>query len=97
MASGVGWNESSYDFSDLSKPLANQWENSIIQHKYRFIEGANSLIRETEPGLIFNYSTMESSILGWLVENATAKRLANYMEEHIRQVWSLIMVTRWPW
>jgi len=83
MASGVGWDESSYDFSDLSKPLANQWENSIIQHKYRFIEGANSLVRETEPGLIFNYSTMESSILGWLVENATAKRLANYMEQQL--------------
>ena len=83
MASGVGWDESSYDFSDLSKPLANHWENSIIQHKYRFIEGANSLVRETEPGLIFNYSTMESSILGWLVENASAQRLANYMEERL--------------
>jgi len=83
MASGVGWDESSYNFNDLSKPLANHWENSIIQHRYRFIEGANSLARETEPGLIFNYSTMESSILGWLVENATAKRLANYMEEQL--------------
>lgn len=83
MTSGVRWDESSYDFGDLSKPLANQWENSIIQHRYRFIEGANSLVRETEPGSIFNYSTMESSILGWLIENATAKRLANYMEERL--------------
>lgn len=83
MTSGVGWDESSYDFGDLSKPLANQWENSIIQHRYRFIEGANSLVRETEPGSIFNYSTMESSILGWLIENAAAQRLANYMEERL--------------
>ena len=83
MTSGVRWDESSYDFGDLSKPLAKQWENSIIQHRYRFIEGANSLVRETEPGSIFNYSTMESSILGWLIENATAKRLANYMEERL--------------
>ena len=83
MASGVGWDESSYDFDDLSKPLAYQWENSIIRQRYRFIEGANRLIKETKPGLQFNYSTMESSILGWLVENASAQRLANYMEERL--------------
>ncbi len=83
MSSGVEWDESSYDFRDLSKPLAYQWENSIVQHRYRFIEGANSLLQSIQPGSKFNYSTMDSSILGWLVENSTGKRLASYMEERL--------------
>jgi hypothetical protein len=50
MSSGVEWDEESYDFSDLSKPLNRGWEYSVVQHQYRFVEGANELPRAYAPG-----------------------------------------------
>jgi len=83
MSSGVEWDESSYDFADMSKPLNYNWEYSMVRQQYRFVEGANSLPRIHEPGTHYNYNTMESSLLGWLVENATRRQLATYMEERL--------------
>jgi hypothetical protein len=64
MSSGVEWDEATYSFSDLSKPLNRGWEYSIIKHQYRFVEGAKELPRSNVPGKKFNYSSMDSSILG---------------------------------
>ncbi len=83
MSSGVAWDESSYDFKDMSKPLNYHWEQSLVQQRYRFVEGANSLSRSFEPGTKYNYNTLETCLLGWLVENATGRRLTTYMEERL--------------
>jgi CubicO group peptidase (beta-lactamase class C family) len=83
MASGVEWNESSYDFSDMAMPLPRHWEMSMVQHRYRYVEGANELPRVHEPGTHYNYNTLETCLLGWLVENATGRRLTTYMEERL--------------
>lgn len=83
MTSGVAWDEETYSFSDLSKPLNRGWEYSIIKHQYRFVEGANELPRANAPGTKFNYSTMDSSILGWLVEKATGQRMMKYLEKRL--------------
>jgi hypothetical protein len=83
MASGVEWDESSYDFADMSKPLNYLWENSVVRQRYRFVEGANALPRAAEPGTKYNYNTLETCLLGWLVENASKRRLATYMEERL--------------
>jgi CubicO group peptidase (beta-lactamase class C family) len=64
MSSGVEWDEESYDFSDLSKPLNRGWEYSVVQHQYRFVEGANELPRAYAPGEKYNYNTLETCILG---------------------------------
>lgn len=85
MSSGVEWDESSYDFSDMSKPLNLHWEQSIVRQRYRFVEGANGLPRAHEPGTKYNYNTLETSLLGWLVENATGRRFTTYMEERLWQ------------
>ena len=85
MTSGVEWDEETYSFSDLSKPLNRGWEYSIIKHQYRFVEGANELPRANVPGTKFNYSSMDSSILGWLVEKATKQRVTNYLEKRLWQ------------
>jgi len=85
MTSGVEWDEESYSFSDLSKPLNRGWEYSIIKHQYRFVEGANELPRANVPGTKFNYNTMESCILGWLVEKATQQRMMDYLEKRLWQ------------
>ena len=83
MASGVEWDESSYDFTDMSMPLPRHWEMSMVQHRYRYVEGANELPRVHEPGTHYNYNTLETCLLGWLVENATGRRLTNYMQERL--------------
>lgn len=83
MSSGVAWDESAYDFSDMTVPLARHWEMSMVQHRYRFVEGANELSRIHEPGTHYAYNTLETCLLGWLVENATGKRLTTYMEERL--------------
>jgi CubicO group peptidase (beta-lactamase class C family) len=85
MTSGVEWDEATYSFSDLSKPLNRGWEYSIIKHQQRFVDGANELPRANVPGKKFNYSTMDSSILGWLVEKATQQRVTNYLEKRLWQ------------
>lgn len=83
MSSGVEWDELSYDFTDLSKPLNYHWEHSLVQQRYRFVEGANGLPRAFEPGTKYNYNTLETCLLGWLVENTTGRRLTTYMEERL--------------
>ncbi len=85
MASGVEWDEESYSFSDLSIPLNRGWEYSIVQHRYRFVEGANELPRAHEPGVKYNYNTLETCILGWLVETTTRQRMTKYFEQRLWQ------------
>ena len=85
MSSGVEWDEASYSFTDLSKPLNRGWEYSILQHQYRFVEGANELPRAHAPGEKYNYNTLETCILGWLVETATKQRMTEYFEQRLWQ------------
>ncbi|MFU8816342.1 MAG: serine hydrolase domain-containing protein [Pseudomonadales bacterium] len=83
MVSGVAWDEEAYDWSDVSKPLVRHWLGAYVEQRYRLVEGANGLPRARAPGEKFNYSTMETSILGWLVEAVSRQRLARFMEEHL--------------
>lgn len=83
MTSGVKWDEESYDWSDTSKALVRNWLGSYVEQRYRMVEGANELPRAHPPGEHFNYNTMESSILGWLVENVCRQRLAAFMENNL--------------
>jgi len=85
MSSGVEWDEASYSFSDLSFPLNRGWEYSVVQHQYRFVEGANELPRAFPPGEKYNYNTLETCLLGWLVENATKMRMTKYFEQCLWQ------------
>ena len=85
MSSGVEWDEESYSFSDLTKPLNRGWEYSIVKHQYRFVEGANELPRAYAPGEKYNYNTMETCILGWLVETTTKQRMTHYFEQRLWQ------------
>lgn len=83
MTSGVEWDEESYDWSDTTKPLVRDWLGAYVEQRYRMVEGANELPRAHPPGEHFNYSTMESSILGWLVETVSRQRLAEFMEDNL--------------
>jgi CubicO group peptidase (beta-lactamase class C family) len=83
MSSGVGWDEEAYDWNDTTKPLIDSWNGAMVEERYRFVEYANKLPRAHAPGEKFNYNTLESAVLGWLVETVTKKRLATYMEERL--------------
>jgi CubicO group peptidase (beta-lactamase class C family) len=83
MTSGVKWNE---DYSDpksdaalfaAAKPGPGT-ENPIVTYMAK-------LPREAPPGTKFSYKTGESDLVGILVENATGKRLADYLSE---KIWS---------
>ncbi len=85
MLSGVGWNEENYDWNDNTRDFVRLWRESISEHRYRFVEGANTLRRVSAAGTKWNYSTMETCILGWLIENATQRRFSRYLEERLWQ------------
>jgi CubicO group peptidase (beta-lactamase class C family) len=85
MVSGVEWDEYSYDWDDMSKPLNRHWNRSLLEQQYRFVEAANELPRATPPGEKYNYNTLDTSILGWLVETATKQRISRYMERRLWQ------------
>lgn len=85
MSSGVEWDESGYSTENTTYPLTVHFEQSVVQQRYRFIEAANTLKRAHEPGTYYNYSTLESSVLGWLVENATKQPVTDYLEQRLWQ------------
>ena len=95
MSSGVEWDEATYSFTDLSKPLNRGWEYSILQHQYRFVEGANELPRAHTPGEKYNYNTLETCILGWLVETATKQRMTRYFEQRLWQPAGMEFAASW--
>ena len=79
MRSGVDWNER-YDFG-ANSPMQQLHEGAIVENRFRFTDAALGLARLHEPGAVFNYSTVETGVLGWVIENATGKPLPQYMSE----------------
>ncbi|MET0291916.1 MAG: serine hydrolase [Steroidobacteraceae bacterium] len=79
MRSGVDWNER-YDFGKES-PMQQLHDEAIVQNKIRFTDPAASLKRKHEPGKVFNYSTVETGVLGLVLEGAVRKPLPQYMAE----------------
>ena len=79
MRSGVDWNER-YDFGKES-PMQQLHDNAIVQNRIRFTDPAASLKRIHPPGEMFNYSTVETGVLGLVLEGAVRKPLPQYMSE----------------
>jgi CubicO group peptidase (beta-lactamase class C family) len=80
MRSGVAFQES-YRF-DEPNHLSILFDQAMVRNKIRFADFSSlDLKRGAEPGTKFNYSTLETNVLGRLVVAATGMRLADYMEE----------------
>lgn len=60
-------------------------EQSLYTGKKRFTDFQNTLALQNDspPGTAFNYSTLNASLLGRVVEMATGESLAKYMEEKL--------------
>ncbi len=79
MRSGCNWDER-YDF-EKATPMSELHDGAIVENRIRFTSAALSLKGIHPPGKQFNYSTVETGVLGWVVERAVGKPLEEYMAE----------------
>ncbi len=80
MRSGVDYEER-YDFGEKPSLAAQIHEMAIVQNEERFTDRAQGLTRKTEPGTQFNYATMDTAVLGRVLESAVDKPLAEITSE----------------
>lgn len=81
MRSGVDYDER-YDFSHPSLAAA-MFEDSLVENKIRFAAFAKIVGRAYPPGTHFNYSTLETEVLGWVLRRATGQSISQYMTERL--------------
>lgn len=81
MRSGVGWEER-YDFG-VDSPAQRAFEQGLVRNNIRYVDPAVELQRAHAPGTVFNYSTVETSVLGWVLERALRRPVAGYMAERL--------------
>lgn len=81
MRSGVAWQER-YDFG-VDSPAQRAFELGLVQNSIRYVDPARELQRAHAPGTVFNYSTIETSVLGWVLDKALRRPIASYMEERL--------------
>lgn len=82
MSSGVGGLE---DYTNPASPIC-RFEKAVSGGG-SLTEVIRSTPRVTEPGSEFNYSTLDTQVLGWVLEEATGMSLAQYAA---RRLWSRI-------
>lgn len=80
MRSGVDYEER-YDFGEHPSLAAQIHQNAIVLNRWRFADPARSIGRKTDAGSRFNYATLDTAVLGWIIERATGKSLAAYTQE----------------
>ncbi|MFN4167752.1 MAG: serine hydrolase domain-containing protein [Pannonibacter phragmitetus] len=83
MRSGVDWLEV-YEFGSETQ-LTTVHDNSLVGYKYRWCDYA---AKESKPGANaaerpFNYATLDTSVLGCILEKAVGKTGAEYMSEKL--------------
>lgn len=81
MRSGAGFRET-YGFGQKSQ-MEELYENTMVAGRARFADLATSIERAHPPGVFFNYSTLETSVLGWVLERAVKRPMADYMAERL--------------
>lgn len=82
MRSGVDYQER-YDFGDNPSFAGKLHEQAIVLNKMRFADGALETTRANAPGSTFNYSTLDTFVIGWVLERATGTELAPFTEAHL--------------
>ncbi len=80
MTSGVAWNE---DYTDPASDVAKMLAVTPVEGESQAVTYARTLKREAPAGEKFVYKTLETNLLGLLVEEATGKSLAAYSAEKI--------------
>lgn len=81
MRSGVNWEER-YEFGSDTQ-LTEVHDNALVAYRYRWCDYAERSEPANAPGERFNYSTLDTSILGCVLAKATGTTVANYMTEKL--------------
>jgi len=76
MRSGVEYEER-YDFANPGRAASNHI-NSLVRNVTRFADAARTLPRIHPPGETFQYKTIDTAVLGWLIEHVTRGSVASY-------------------
>lgn len=80
MKSGVAYQE----VYDGTPGLASQnHEMALMQNVQRFADPARTIGRANPPGKVFQYKTLDTAVLGWLVERVADRPIAFYMAEKV--------------
>lgn len=82
MRSGVDYQER-YDFGANPSFAGRLHEQAIVLNRMRFADGARETTRANAPGSTFNYSTLDTFVIGWVLERATGIELAPFTEAHL--------------
>lgn len=81
MSSGVDYEER-YDFENPGIAAWNH-ENALVQNRVRFADVARTIGQAHRPGEVFAYKTIDTAVLGWLVERVTDRPIAQYMSQKL--------------
>lgn len=69
MRSGVDYEER-YDFGNPGTAARNH-EQSLVRNAVRFADVARGIARRHPPGEVFAYKTLDTAVLGWLLERVS--------------------------
>lgn len=83
MRSGVRWEER-YEFGSDTQ-LTEVHDNALVAYRYRWCDYAERSESGLAPGEQFNYSTLDTSVLGCVLAKATGTTVANYMADKLWQ------------
>ncbi len=78
MRSGVDYEER-YDFANPGIAASNHI-SSLVKNNSRFTDVAKTLTSINQPGEVFQYKTIDTAVLGWLIERSTGMSTAAYTE-----------------
>lgn len=76
MRSGVDYEER-YDFANPGTAASNHIA-ALVRNTARFADVARTLPRIHEPGSTFQYKTIDTAVLGWLIERVTGGSVSAY-------------------
>lgn len=77
MRSGVDYEER-YDFGVNPSLAATIHTKAIVRNEMRFADPAVTIGKKTAPGSTFNYATLDTAVLGWILERATGEKLETF-------------------
>ena len=77
--------EERYDFGANPSLAAQIHEAAIVRNERRFADFAVGIGQRSAPGAQFNYATLDTAVLGWVLEEATGQKLEDLMEQRIWQ------------
>ena len=69
MRSGVDYEER-YDFANPGIAARNH-EQALVSNVIRFVDAAKTIKRQHKPGEVWQYKTLDTAVLGWLLERVS--------------------------